>query len=250
MLITIKQKKMSLKEIQKRVFDGCVPVSFEIEGESMPFVLNVPRIIPLGTFVHHNFATFIGEKCQDLWFSVNDTPVKCYLPVGVTYDLFSKKGETIDLLTIKIHKSEIPEKTVQRCETLATADWLFCQSFKESVFLTQQNQNLLLENPNLHQRILKNVFDRNFEEFCQLFEIRTSSLSEMKYTPIKLIRKSGAPKNIFVENKEGLTLKEVLNDETISSVICQGIELPLETKISDIIPSLLYPDSFIYVTCE
>ena len=243
--------QMSVKEIQKRAFEGTVPISFEFENEQMPYVLDVPRIAPLGSFVYQKFSSLIGDHSPNLWFSVNNIPVKCYLPVGVTYDLYTLNLGNIELLSIHVHTSELPEKTVQRCETQSIADWIFCQSFKESVFLTSQNQTLLIESPNLHQRILKAVIDRNFEQYYELFEDHFSNLtSEMKYTPIKLFLKNGNHIHIFAENKDGLALKDVLKNDIATRVFTHGIELPLDSKIADIIPSLLYPDSFIYLTCE
>ena len=182
---------MTLKEIQKSVFFGSVPIRFEIEGEQLPYCLDVPRIIPIGVYVYNTFSSIIGEKCQDLWFSIQDVPIRCYLPAGVIYDLFAEKGKEINLLSISVKRNSIPEKTVQRCETEAMSEFLFCQSFKESLFLTNQNQALLIENQNLHQRILKAVVGRKFDEFCELFEPRCTSINEWKLLPIKIVKKEG-----------------------------------------------------------
>ena len=243
---------MTLKEIQKSVFLGSVPVSFEIEGDKMSYCLNVPRIIPLGVFVYHKFKTLIPEKCPDLWFSVDGNPVKCFVPTGVTYDLFAPRTDKVEVLKVFIHTSGIPEKTVQRCENEAISDFLFCHAFKESTFITNQNENLLEENQNLHQRILEASLSQNFDDFIALFDIKCSNVAEWKSLPIKIVKKEGKVQNCFVENKEGLSISEALSTINVDAktVIIQGIEVPCETKVCDVIPCLLYPDGFLYVALQ
>ena len=240
---------MSLKDVQKKVFEGSVPVSFFLEGENMPYAFEIARITPIAAFVFSKMGNFFGDSCKDLWFSVNDTPIEGYLPVGAVYDLFVPREKPIKFLNIQIHKTNFPENKVKRCESGEIAESTFAEDFKASVLLTDQNEVLLNHNKNIGQNILKYVLEHNFDEYIQLLNVRSEDLSEMTNIPIKLIRKDGTVQNCFAEYKEGITIKEAINDASITKVISQGIEIPLDMNVIEIIQALLYPDSYIYLTC-
>ena len=77
-----------LKEIWQRVFEGTVPVKLRIESVDYPLCFNIRRCVSLGTFAYAHLTGYIGDKCDQLWFSHggSDKPVKWYLPIGVVYD--------------------------------------------------------------------------------------------------------------------------------------------------------------------
>ena len=66
------------------------------------------------------------------------------------------------------------------------------------------------------------------------------------------MRKATKPQNCFIEQKEDMSLHDALSSVGIedSTVTIHGIDVPCDTKINDIIPSLLYPDGFLYITVQ
>ena len=240
---------MCAQEVQKKVFEGFVPVSFFLEGENMPYAFKISRIVPIASFVFSKMGNFFGDNCKDLWFSVGDVPIQGYLPVGAIYDLFVPRENSVTFLNIQVHRTKFPEKGIQRCESAANAEAIFVENFKASVLLTDQSDLLLKHNENIAQNLLKYALEHNYDEYDKLLNTRCDDFSEMINVPIKLIKKDGTVQDCFAEYKDNLTIQDVIKDSSITKVLSQGIEIPLDIKVIDVLNGLLYPDSFVYLTC-
>lgn len=238
--------EQNVAEIRRRVFEGVVPVRFTLEDLDVPLCFNVPRCISLGAFAYHQLSYFLKDTCPDLWFSHNDQPLRWSLPVGAIYDALCPNEGPVQSLSIDIHTRNIPD-TVVRCESAETATYHFCQSFKESMFLTEGN--IIPSQETTHQRLESCVRTGDVATFTELFPLRFKTFGSWKIWPIKFITREAQPCVAFLPVEgDGQTIKDAMSMKGIEgdAVIVHGVKIDAGMKLTEVVPVLLSPDGFFY----
>ena len=242
-----------IREIQKRLFEATVPIRFTIPKLNVPLCFNANRAISLGYFAYNFLGYFIDdqEDLKDMWFCSEGQPIKWQLPLGLIYDIFRPSKDDLSPLNIELHFDNFPEGKVLRCDSFQTVKQMFNHSFKESCFLAYSNNNLVQANTNIRRKIAKSVIDKDYSKFLPLFELHTKNVSTWKMWPIKLVDKEFNITNDFMNVEEGQTLRSALEFKGIKpdrNVTIQGIDVPLETPLKDLMSAMMYPDGFLYAS--
>ncbi|KAI5541323.1 Autophagy protein Apg5, helix rich domain domain-containing protein [Trichomonas vaginalis G3] len=233
-----------IAEIKERVFNGTVPVRVSFDKLDIPLFFNVPRCITFGIFFHEKLQSEFGEKCDDFWMTSKGRYIQPNLPAGLIYDSFVEQISQFTILQIDIKTTEFPLQDVLRCPTMLVAQQFFNHSFKESLFLQSGNLSLLTQSSNLPSNILETIINRKYPEFLEFYSQVEKNSSAWKLWPIKVMDRQGKVTNHFLPGDGENTLKDAINAD---KAIIQGIEVDGNTPIKTLIPTLLYPDGFLYV---
>lgn len=249
-----------INEIREQVFNNTVPLRVEIENHPVPFCFNAPRLLSLGVFIHLKLKSFFpNDKIQDIWFSYNDKYLKWTLPIGVIYDSLVEGNETtFTPLSIKVKFEKFPSNNCVRCESIERAQYYFCHLFKESLFLTDKNQELLTQNDRIHQNIENSLQSGDYESYITQFQKRfEKEISNWKKWPIKLVvdaEQATVPSlaTAYLDVNDDQTIEDVLKFREFSDkkAFVQGIEINHSAKLSEIVPLLINPDGFFYIVLK
>ena len=238
----------NLAEIRRRVFEGVAPVRFTLDSLDVPLCFNVPRCISLGAFVYRQLGYFITDRCPDLWFEHDNRALKWYLPVGCIYDALCPSEGPVESLSVAIHKEGVDkQKDVIRCESAEATASYFCQSFKESMFLTEGN--ILPSQETTHQRIEMCVRNKDYESFSEIFPSRFKTFGSWKIWPIKFIGKDLSVHTAFLPvDGTDQTIKDAMALARVEgeSVLVHGVKIDVSAKLTELMPVLLSPDGFFY----
>ncbi|KAH0795871.1 hypothetical protein GPJ56_000238 [Histomonas meleagridis] len=237
-------------ETQKSLFEATVPIRFTIQELNVPLCFNANRNMSLGYFVFNFLGNFIEEEnLDDMWFCSEGKPIKWELPLGVIYDIFIPQDNIFTPLTIEIRFEDFPEDRVQKCDSLQVVKQIFIDSFKESCSLTHDT-NFAQANPDIQGKIWRSIDKKDSKEFISSFELYTKDINSWKMWPIKLIDKELNITDISVNVEEGQNFRNLfeLKGVKADAVKIQGINIPLETPLKNIVETMLYPDGFLYAT--
>lgn len=249
-----------INEIREQVFNNTVPLRVEIENQPVPFCFNAPRLLSLGVFIHLKLKSFFPQDhVKDMWFSYNNKLLKWTLPIGVIYDsIISNNESTFIPLSIKVNFEKFPSNICLRCESIERAQYYFCHLFKESLFLTDKNQELLTQNESIHQNIENSLQTGDFQSYINLFQKRfEKDITNWKKWPIKLVvstEEETVPSLVtcYLDASNDQTIDDALKFREFSDkkAIVQGIEVNNSTKLAEIIPLLINPDGFFYIVLK
>ncbi|KAK8860928.1 autophagy protein 5 [Tritrichomonas musculus] len=249
-----------ITEIREQVFNNTVPLRVEIENQPVPFCFNAPRLLSLGVFIHQKLKSFLPlDQIKNIWFSYNHVPIKWTLPIGVIYDsIVSDDNSTFTPLNVKVSFDKFPNNICLRCESIERAQYYFCHLFKESIFLTDKNQELLTQNEGIHQNIENALQTGEFKTYISLFQKRLEKgVENWKRWPIKFVTNEvdeTTPSTItgYLEVSPDQTIEDILQFREFSNkkAIVQGIEINHSTKLTEIVPLLINPDGFFYIVLK
>lgn len=248
-----------INEIREQVFNNTVPLRVEIENQPVPFCFNAPRLLSLGVFIHLKLKSFFPQDhVQDMWFSYNNKVLKWTLPIGVIYDCLITDNSTFTPLSIKVNFEKFPSNIGLRCESIERAQYYFCHLFKESLFLTDKNQELLTQNERIHQNFENSLQSGDFQTYINLFEKRfEKDVTNWKKWPIKLVigaEEENIPSlaTCYLDVSDNQTIDDVLKFREFSDKksIVQGIEINHSAKLTEIVPLLINPDGFFYIVLK
>jgi hypothetical protein len=238
--------------IARRIFQGVVPVRFTLPDEKFPLCFNAPRCLSLGSFAHRSLASFISDPCTNLWFSHGEDPLKWQLPLGVIYDSLNPHPDVCPSIQIEVRLAVFPGTKLIRCESPATAQSFFCHSFKESLFVTDGDMQLLTHDAGIHQRIEAAVVQNDFPTFQSLFQRRLERIDSWRMWPIKFVKYEGQELKVMqcllaVEGNEQ-TLETALAAKgiTASRLIIHGLTIAATVRLRDVLGVMIYPDGFLY----
>lgn len=237
-------------EIKRRVFEGAVPLRITISTSDVPLCFNAPRCMSLGTFIHTRMTYFLKESTRELWFSFEGRPLKWQLPIGVLYDALCPTDKFTPL-RIEVKTENLPND-ILRCESIDDTSSFFCHSFKESLFLTDGNSEILQMNVGIHKNMELQLSERNVDKYMELFTARLANVAHWKMYPLKFVTKELNIIQCFPEVNPEQTIGDVvvtkMPDFAEETVLIHGIRIPTSTKLCEIVDSLLYPDGFLYAT--
>lgn len=256
------------EEIKKRVFDGTVPVRFNcstFDSEAPPLCFNAPRSVLLGTFAFAEFGPLL-EGVSNLWFCHNGKSLKWQLPLGCLFDAMAPGDGAFWVLDIDVRATKASHNDMEgspqnslpsgvlKCDNAVIPRQFFLHSFKESMFLTVGNMELLQSQVGLREEIEEKILSRDYESFTRLFTKRIVDPSEWKRWPIRIVAKNlgimlcglqieGASQTVA----DALVSKGLID---VSHVIIHGVRMETSTRLAEIASLVLYPDGFIYVLVE
>jgi autophagy-related protein 5 len=240
---------MTDNEIRQKVFEGVVPVRFLAPFVDVPLCFNAPRCVSLGTFAYRALDHFLGEESRDLWFSHNGNPLKWHLPLGVLYDALTPDLSVFQPLTVEIHTGDFPAALL-RCDSPATASAYFRHAFKQSLQLTDGNQELITHHSGLHQHLERALVEADFSAFSDRFRLRIQSIPHGRQWPIRIVRRDLSVIQAFIEVGEGgQTLQDALNAKDVhaTALAIHGIPIEPTAPLAEIAALFLNPDGFVYV---
>lgn len=232
-------------EIKQKVFLGTIPVKVNFYDLDLPLYMNVPRCISFASFFHKKFEFEINGSCNDFYMMSGGRHIQPNLPAGFIYDSFYPPNSQFSVLEIFIKKGNFPSTGVLRCPSQEVADKFFNHAFKNALFLQNDNTVLFQQYSKLPENILEAVKSQNFEKFAEQQKIVENNSKTWNKWPIKALSSEGKVTNHFAVPKDGQTLKDILNVDTVT---IHGIEVDANTLVTNVIPLLLYPDGFLYVT--
>jgi hypothetical protein len=240
---------MTEDEIRKKVFEGVVPVRFVAAFIDVPLCFNAPRCLSLGAFAYRALDHFLGPETRDLWFAHGDRPLKWHLPLGVLYDALAPDLSAFHPLTIAVRTDAFPECAL-RCDSPAAASAHFQHAFKQSLQLTDGNQELITHHTGLHQQLERALLDGDFAAFAELARLRRDGIARWRQWPVRVVRRDLTVVQAFVEAGEhALTLRDALAARGIDAAapVVHGIALDPALPLRDAADLFLNPDGFVYV---
>ena len=239
----------TILSIKKRIFLGVVPIRFLIDEMDIPLCLNVPRCISIGLYAYTTFQSELGENCNDLWFSIDNKPIKWQYPIGVIYDSYISPKSQFQPLTIQIKKSNFP-KDFLKCDNPSIPSFYFRHSFKESTFVISNSLLLLQQNMGIQSLIEESVIKQDFNQFLKVIEPKPKNFKDWNKWPIKIFESEKKEIiNCYLSIEDNQKISDVLEKSGflgIDSIIIHGINIDSNTLLSEIIPILINPDGFIY----
>eukprot|EP00340_Litonotus_pictus_P007084 CAMPEP_0170522254 /NCGR_PEP_ID=MMETSP0209-20121228/7714_1 /TAXON_ID=665100 ORGANISM="Litonotus pictus, Strain P1" /NCGR_SAMPLE_ID=MMETSP0209 /ASSEMBLY_ACC=CAM_ASM_000301 /LENGTH=252 /DNA_ID=CAMNT_0010809685 /DNA_START=26 /DNA_END=784 /DNA_ORIENTATION=+ len=213
-----------------------------------------------------NFEKYfpVGYKEGDLWFSLNNTPLKWNLPFGVILD--SLVRDTSDLpIYITAHFRNFPEQQLIRYKNLDTLRFYYLNSLKEActlrngsakevLNLSTRETNKLLEivfNPN---KMFKDFWDLQSQIFDKSINKRFPAKFVFNKTDIVLTK----PFNVWEENSLDLDLKHFIlssfdkeaTEHMLSpdcKILINSNEFDLSTPMIFLVANFSYMDMFLYI---
>lgn len=237
-----------VEEIKRRVFEGVIPLRITIATSDVPLYFNAPRCTSLGTFIHTRLAYFLKESTRELWFAFEGKPLKWQLPIGVLYDALCPTDKFTPL-RIEVKTENLPND-ILRCESIDDTSSFFCHSFKESLFLTDGNSEILQMNVGIHKNMELHLSDRNIDKYMELLSARLVNRDHWKMYPLKFVTKDLNIIQCFPEVNPEQTIKDAIvtkiPDFADETVLIHGIKISTSAKLCEIVESLLYADGFLY----
>lgn len=176
-------------------------------------------------------------KDGDIWFSLNNIPIKWNLPFGVIVDSLIKDTEDVPLYLIA-HVKNLPEQEIVRYKSVDSLRFYYLNSIKESFTIRYGTSKGIL---NLSTRETEKLVEianspkKNFKEFWEIISSATKDLKIVKFS-VKfvfdktnlIINKPYTPNSFNEEIHSENTTSNIINIDEIDN-----LELKVNTNIED-----------------
>ncbi|XP_013078587.2 autophagy protein 5-like [Biomphalaria glabrata] len=259
------------REILRELWDGKIPVSFQLAQEEIytveqpdPFFLLVPRLtyFPLVTDkVYRHMVKHVDPDHGEMWLEFDNQPLKWHYPIGVLYDLYGYQSELPWTLTV--HFKNFPEDELLHCPSKEAVESHFMSVVKEADALKHRGQAINNMQKKDHKALWTGLMNDKFDQFWSVNKklMENSGEDAFKSVPFRIYQMDQIPvQKLFKpvdDNGENLTLKNLLSialpdleEKGILSryrVVTQGIEPPLDVPVGWMSEHLSYPDNFLHI---
>lgn len=269
----MEENKKEKNEIFKLLFNGMVPIMFDIQFIGEKFACYVSRSMYLINFIVNNLLvkTDVSDSLKYIVIKYNDNEIYWCTPAGVLYDsVINHEDDNFTFLTLTI---SLEQRSFDECKNCLLPGFpqkecllVYFRSNIEDFFdkliddetlrvkLFVKFSDLNNDVSKIHDLLLDPdlcVDDIFLEKIYNLFFLPVEELLRAKEIKIavKVMDVDNYTFNCIYPkiNKES-RLSDILPDST-RSVIIQGIEFSVSTPFIDIIPLFLSMDLCLYVIC-
>mmetsp|Transcript_23197 Transcript_23197/g.30292 ORF Transcript_23197/g.30292 Transcript_23197/m.30292 type:complete len:295 (+) Transcript_23197:305-1189(+) len=250
----------------------------------VPYYLMLPRMSYLPCFAEEvidHFKECVPEAPGNIWFEFDGEPLKWHLPVGVLYDLLHKDDRFPWRLTV--HFQDFPVGQVTKWEGEAGMKFSFAHALKQSLFLQHGTTRKLAnkdQQESLWQGVKETQFSGNLSTFLKIREQLAAKKEGISKIPVRIVQnglpilqlpiapmsEQGKPVSIqsflqralpslFHQTTSNLD-KGPSNDTYMDQskmdkppvILCQGVQVPLNTHLFEAWETLAHADLFLYLS--
>lgn len=255
--------------ITRKVWGGIVVARFLLSPSETVVSSPVPPIhlvlqrnsyLPLyQEKIQNHFATYLQEKSdQEIWFDVNEKPLKWHYPIGVLIDAFLTE-ETKNVVDINVHFHDFPEQSLIHFKNIDAMESCFMSTLKEADHLKHRGQVINSMNRSQHKQLWNSLRTGDYEKFWSIngklmdgFE----NSETFKFIPMRVYLNDGVYQELVSPtNSEGnlRNLGEILqkflkSEETPTFIaISHGVHLPLDVPLQWLSTHMSYADNFLHI---
>ncbi|CAG5135953.1 unnamed protein product [Candidula unifasciata] len=264
------------REILKEIWEGKIPVCFELANEEIytvehpdPFFLLVPRLsyFPLVTdkVFKHMIKYVDPDNHSEMWLEYEGQPLRWHYPIGVLFDLYGHQSELPWKLTV--HFQNFPEDELLHCPNKDAVESHFMSVLKEADALKHRGQAINSMQRKDHKTLWSGLMNDKFDQFWSVNKklMENSGEEAFKYIPFRIYLTSKSSEHVVIQKLvkpsedtgENVTLRHLL-DVAVPDlsekgeldkyhVVTQGIEPLLETPAVWMSEHLSYPDNFLHI---
>jgi len=268
---------MSIESIRRELWLGEIATCFTLDAEDLSSIVNEPEpcclMLPRSSYlplhiseVKAHFTQYIKPSLKDseIWFETeNGDKIRWHLPVGVSYDMHERGGGGNAVWQLTVHFSFYPEQVLLRCPSIDCVKAHFMSTIKEADSLKHASgvMNNIRESENA--MLWNGILTRSFDEFWtinrRLMDCNTSKQPlQYKHLAMRIYKTDKTYIQPFLsaptedDNSTDITLGELLTLYSIDmdsgqTILCQGIDIPLDSNVYELSQTMSYPDNFLYL---